>query len=378
MNQQIYIGYGTYKKLSDILHKHSPNNIFLVTGDRSYEYSGAERLLSKIINKYNYIRFYDFEQNPKLEDIKRGTDLFNKSRCDFIVAVGGGSVIDTAKSISVLACHEGPAEDYIKNGSKLSNKKIITAILPTTAGTGSESTHFSVVYIEKTKYSFAHSSMLPNYAILDPTFTETLPKYITACTGMDALCQGIESFWSVNSTEESRDFSRQSIQMVMKDLIKVVNDPDKNSRENILVASNLAGRAINIAQTTAAHAISYPITSFFNIPHGHAVALTLPYLIEFNYYISQENLQDRRGVEFVRNIMKELLDILAVNTAEEAKDKIITIMKMINLETSLTRLGIDEKGIEIIIKNGFNPQRIRNNPKIITEKELRTMLRDIQ
>ena len=145
----------------------------------------------------------------------------------------------------------------------------------------------------------------------------------------------------------------------------------------MLRAANLAGRAINIAKTTAAHAISYPFTSYFKIPHGHAVALTLPYFIEFNNAVDTVSVQDTRGKSFVQKRMKELIKTLGCSTASEAKNKIIKIMKSINLETKLGNLGISEKDLDLIVKNGFNPQRVKNNPRIIAESQLRIILKKI-
>jgi len=377
MKQKIYAGYDSYKKIYDILDKFSPKKIFLVTGKKSYFLSGAENLLSGFINKYNYFRFHDFETNPKLKDLINGINIFNKEKCDIVIGVGGGTVMDIAKSVSILATQKGDLEESVKGEISIKERQIPSIMMPTTAGTGSESTYFSVIYIDKTKYSLAHNSMLPNFAILDPIFTKNLPPYITACTSMDALCQAIESFWSTNSTEESRMYSKQAIELIMPNIIKNVNDPDMMSRKKMLIASNLAGKAINIAQTTAAHSVSYPITSYFNVPHGHAVALTLPYFIEFNNDISLENLQDNRGIDFIKDRMSELFIVLKVKTADKAKDKIINIIKEIDLEIELSKLGIDRNNIDIIIENGFNIQRMKNNPKIITREDLRYLLRRI-
>ena len=377
MKQKIYLGYDSYKKLYGILEEFSPKKIFLVTGKKSYFLSGAKNLLSKFINKYNYFRFYDFETNPKLKDLINGINIFNREKCDIIIGVGGGSVMDIAKSISILATQKGNLEEFIKGEISLKERQISSIMIPTTAGTGSESTHFSVIYINKIKYSLAHYSLLPDFVILDPLFTKNLPPYITACTSMDALCQAIESFWSTNSTEESRIYSKQAIELIMSNIKKNINNPDRESRGKMLIASNLAGKAINIAKTTAAHSISYPLTSYFNIPHGHAVALTLPYFIKYNNNISLENLQDSRGIKFVKDRMNELFDILEVITADKAKNKLLSIMKEINLETRLSKLGINWNNINIIIKNGFNPQRMKNNPRVVNEKDLRILIEKI-
>lgn len=378
MNQKLFFGYGKYNKLDYILKKHSAGKIFMVTGKKSFTLSGAEKLIGEIVNKYEYVRFYNFEVNPKIEDIKRGLDLFNNSKCDFIIGVGGGSVMDMAKSISILATKKGNIKEIIKNGNYLECRKTPSIMIPTTAGTGSESTHFATVYIDKTKYSLTHDSIIPDYSILDPTFTEKLPSYISAYTGMDALCQAVESYWSVKSTEESRKYSKKAIDLIFPSIIGAVSKPDKKLREDMLKGSNLAGKAINISETTAAHSISYPITSYFNVPHGHAVSLTLPYFMQFNYDVDSSNVQDRRGVEFVKNRINELLDIINVKTSSEAREKFLYIMKKIELETNLSKLGIDNKEIKLIINNGFNPQRMKNNPKTFSKDDLRKLLENIK
>lgn len=123
MNQKLFFGYGKYNKLDYILKKHSAGKIFMVTGKKSFTLSGAEKLIGEIVNKYEYVRFYNFEVNPKIEDIKRGLDLFNNSKCDFIIGVGGGSVMDMAKSISILATKKGNIKEIIKNGNYLECRK---------------------------------------------------------------------------------------------------------------------------------------------------------------------------------------------------------------------------------------------------------------
>ena len=213
--------------------------------------------------------------------------------------------------------------------------------------------------------------MLPDYAILDPVFTEGLPERITAITGMDALSQAIEAHWSVNSTVESRGFSRKAIKLIIDNIIPAVNNPNGSHRLNMLKGSNFAGRAINIARTTAPHSLSYPMTAYFNIPHGHAVALSLPFFLPFNHDVDESSLQEPRGVNFVRSRLGEILKILGVAGPEAAKDYLLNIMDAIHLETRLSLLGIREVDLDIIIRNGFNEQRMQNNPRAVSEKQLR-------
>ncbi|MFX1557931.1 MAG: phosphonoacetaldehyde reductase [Promethearchaeota archaeon] len=375
-----YIGYNSIQKLKKILKNNNFKKIFLVTGRKSFEQDEIKHVILKLIDGYDYYHFNDFTPNPNILDVKKGLDIIHQENFDVIVAIGGGSVIDMAKSISLLSKNNEPPEKIIKKEVKITNRGIPLIRIPTTAGSGSEATHFAVVYIGKTKYSLADKDfMMPDFVIVDPQFTLTLPKKITADTGMDALSQAIESFWNTYSTKESKNYSKKAIELIISNLVKSVNQPTRKSRYNMAIAANYAGKAINITKTTACHAISYPITSYFNIPHGHAVALTLPSMIVFNSEVNQNDVLDPRGVKFVKSEMNKLISIIGVSEFQEAEEKIINIMKQINLETKLSELGINSsEDIDIIIRNGFTPNRVKNNPRLLTELQLRKILEGIK
>ena len=379
MSQKEYLGYNSITQLNNILKKHNPRNIFLVTGKDSYEKCGAKSTIDIFLKNYNVIHFNDFETNPKLHDIKKGFNLFKQKKCDFVIAVGGGSVIDIAKSINILAANPGEPIEYVKKKKPIKNKGKTLVAVSTTAGSGSEATKFAVIYIDKIKHSLEHNFMLPDYAIIDPQFTINMPKNITAFTGMDALSQAIESYWSINSTLKSKKYSKKTIKLIIKNLKNAVNIPSKKSRESMAKAAHLAGKAINITKTTACHSISYPITSYFNVPHGHAVALTLASMLVYNSQVTEKDVLDKRGTAYVKNNIKEIVNLIDARSVEEASKKITNLMKDIGLKTKLSELGIKaKKDIEIIIKNGFNPDRVKNNPRILTESALRKILNDIR
>ena len=374
---KIYSGYGSIEKVKDILGKEKPKKIFVVTGKASFELSGAKKALEPLLQPYTTISYSDFETNVKLNDLKQGVKLYQQENPDLIIGIGGGSVMDMAKAIALLANEQNP--DLIVKGEQEPKPRTIkTIMIPTTAGTGSESNRFCVIYIGKTKNSLRHPSSLPDYTILDPTFTESLPPEITAHTGLDALAQALESYWAVSSTEESRTLSKKAIEIILPNLEKTVNNPDKPSRENMLRGANIAGQAIHIASTTASHAFSYPMTAHFNVPHGHAVGLTLSYVFEFNANVTEETCQDPRGQAFVRERMQELVTLLKTTSVEEAKNKLIDIMKSIHLKTTLSELNINDEGRQIILKEGFNPERIKNNPGKISEEAFKKILDQIQ
>ncbi len=375
-----YLGFNSINKLKTILRKNTFKNIFLITGKDSFEKTIIKEKLLKILKNYDYIQFNDFSPNPKLNDIKKGLDLFKSQDFDVIIAVGGGSVLDMGKSISILSTNDNSPIDLIVKKKEIKKKGIPLIRIPTTAGSGSEATHFAVVYIDKDKYSLAEPEYLqPEYVIVDPQFTYSLSKKNTAVSGLDALTQAIESFWNINSTDESKNYAKKAIELILNNLIKAVNTPDKKSRYNMVIAANYAGKAINITKTTACHAISYPITSYFNIPHGHAVALTLPSMIVFNSDVSEDDIIDSRGVEYVKKVMKELISIIGASDFIEAREIIRNLIINIGLEIKLENLHIKtQEDIELIIKNGFNPERVKNNPRLLTETKLRKILNDIR
>lgn len=376
--QKEHFGVGSIVKLKDILSQNEAKNIFLIRGKKSYEVSGIKKIIEALLKEYNVTEFYNFEPNPKIEDIVRGIDEFKKSDIDFVIGVGGGSVIDMAKAISALGVQSDEPEKYIKNKKEIKNRGKKLIAIPTTAGTGSEATHFAVVYINKTKYSLKHKYLLPNYAIIDPQFTFSLPKRITASTGMDALSQAIESYWCINSNKESKKYAEEAIKLIMKNLPLAVNKSEQSARVEMSKAANLAGKAINITQTTACHAISYPITSYFNIPHGHAVSLTLGSMLVYNSNVSVKDVLDKRGINYIKETMDSLIKIIGATDEYMAKEIINNLMREISLEIRLDELNINKNDIELIIKNGFNPDRVKNNPRLLTKENLRKILNDLR
>lgn len=377
--QKEFFGVGAREELSRIIDELHPRNIFLVTGKGSFDHLDDAYNLTNLLGDTASTRFSDFEPNPKLTDVKLGIKIFKQSNADVIVAIGGGSVIDTAKAINTLAAQEGSTADFVKGDRIVEKKGKPFIAMPTTSGTGSESTHFAVIYIGKTKYSLTDTSILPDYAIVDPELTFGLPREIAASTGLDAFSQAIESYWSNRSTEESKAHASQALTLLMEHLVPSVNTAKRESRIAQSQAAHLAGKAINISFTTASHAVSYPITSYFGVPHGHAVALTIPSILVFNSQVNDQDVQDDRGEAYVKGTIDELVKLLGADTPQHAADKISTLMREIGVETRLSKLGIkSDDHLATIIEHGFNPARVKNNPRKLTRETLRSILQSIR
>lgn len=377
VTQKEYVGFDSIVNLRDVLAEYGSKKIFLVTGNLSYSECGAEAYLNDLLKTYEVHRFCDFAPNPKIEDVDYGISEFRATECDTVIAVGGGSSIDMAKAINFLAANPLNVDGY-KIRSKPSDAKIKLLIaIPTTSGSGSEATHFAVVYVGRQKYSIADESILPAVTIVDANLTKSMPKYLTAVSGLDALTQAVESYWSIYSTGESKRLAGKAIKLVFGNLSKAVNNPDDDSRLEMAEGAHLAGKAINITKTTAAHSISYPLAAYFGIPHGQAAGVTLSSLLVFNANVTEQDALDKRGVGYVRETIGEICCLLGGDNVVGARRKIDDLIEETGLQTRLSKLGLRNQDIETIVANGFDAARVRNNPRRLTKEALRGILEEI-
>ena len=302
-----------------------------------------------------YVTFDQFTPNPLYEDVCKGVDLFQSAQCDTILAVGGGSSLDVAKCIK-LYCQMDKDKLYLEQEYKDTGVKLIA--IPTTAGTGSESTRYAVIYYDGKKQSVTHDSIIPDVAILEPGVLKTLPVYQKKCTMMDALCQGIESWWSVNSTDESKKLSKEAVETIMHWWHEYIFENTDASAVAIMHAANLAGQAICITQTTAPHAFSYKITSLYKLPHGHAVAVGLPVIWEY-MVDNMDKCIDSRGQEYLADVFNEITKAMGCQTPTEAIAKFRQMIEEMELKNPVAENREEE--LEIL-STSVNPVRLKNNP----------------
>lgn len=308
------------------------------------------------------VKFSDFTPNPLYEQVRNGIELLKSSNCDTILAVGGGSAIDVAKCIKLaVLAKEGNAAiipPLVSQRLHIDGGKFPFIAIPTTAGTGSESTHNAVMYFEGAKQTVTNDGVLPDYAVLEPSVLKTLPLYQKKCTMMDALCQGIESWWSVNSTEESYEYSRKTVELIMANWRKYIFENDDEAAAQIMLAANYGGRAINITQTTAAHAMSYKITSLYKLPHGHAVAVGLPEIWEYMLG-NMDNCIDVRGQKYLSGIFNKIAQSMGGKNPRQAIGVFRDMMKDMELNNPIA--GNKEEELNVLFTS-VNPVRLKNNP----------------
>lgn len=331
--------------------------MYLLVIDSSFNYL-PEKLQNYRNN--NSVVFDKFTPNPLYEQVVEGVKMFKDNNCDEIIAIGGGSTIDVAKCIKLFVTLD-PNINYLKQEYKENNIKL-TAI-PTTAGTGSEATKYAVIYYESKKQSVTHKSIIPNNVIFEPDVLKTLPMYQKKATTLDALSHSIESYWSVNSTNESKNYSKQALELILNNYENYLKG-DEQTFKLMQEAAYLAGKAINITQTTAGHAMCYKLTSMYKIAHGQACAMCVnklyPFMLE-----NMDKCIDSRGIDYLKNMFNELSNIISPRKFNE----IYNCMSFVKIEYN--DLDID-KLIESV-----NLERIKNNPVKLDKQDLEKLYREI-
>ena len=357
------------EELCDVFQPLRNKSLMLVAGD-SFDSLPIKKGLEDIWTKtgISVIRFRGFLPNPKYEDIIEGTRFFRENECDGIIAVGGGSAIDVAKCIKLFATMD-PQTSYLEQ--TYNENKLFFAAVPTTAGTGSESTQFAVIYKDGEKLSIDQESLLPQYVLLDGSVLTGMPQQIKKSSFCDALSHAVESYWSVRAMDESKEIAARAIQLLLQNWERYLDD-DEAVYEDVLFASNLAGQAINLTRTTAAHAMCYKFTSLFDVPHGHAVMLCLPEVWQFMLE-HMEQCRDPRGTGYLERTLKELAKLLGQCSTGEA----VRFLKKLRFELGLLVPDhISDEQMEYMV-NSVNVQRLMNFPVKIREDQLRKIYQQI-
>lgn len=314
------------------------------------------------------VRFSDFKPNPLYESVVAGVELFKAKGCDRIVAVGGGSAMDVAKCIKLYSNMDS-SQNYLEQ--TIVPNDIALLAVPTTAGTGSEATRYAVIYYKGEKQSVSDYSCIPSVVLMDPTVLRTLPLYQKKSTMMDAFCHAVEAFWSVNSTEESKEYSREAIKLILANIDSYLAN-EYSGNENMLKAANIAGKAINITQTTAGHAMSYKLTSMYGIAHGHAAALCVEKLWLFMIE-NVDSCSDPRGVQYLQEIFAELADIMKCQSPKEGAEYFRKIMEELDFAIPSVHTADDYE----VLKKSVNPVRLKNNPVELKEETIDTLYHQI-
>ncbi len=355
MEQQIIRSYSGFDEWLEEKKK------ILLVHDTSLQFLEIKRFFDEREDKF--VRFNDFQPNPLYESVVKGVKLFRNEQCDAIVAVGGGSAIDVAKCIKLYSGESGDGTDGTWLKVDTIPNHIPFLVIPTTAGTGSEATRYAVIYWKGAKQSITSESIIPEKVLIDPSVLKSLPLYQKKATMCDALCHAIESFWSVNSTEESKEYSGGAIKGVLEHMDGYLKNTDTGNA-GMLMAAHQAGKAINITQTTAGHAMCYKITSLFGVAHGHAAMLCdrilYPWMI-----VNVDNCIDSRGKEYLKKTLDEIGMAMGCKDAKSGAKKLGKIFKILELNVpEATEEQYEE------LKISVNPVRLKNHPIALDQQTI--------
>ena len=346
-------GNNLYKDFIKYLKDNNIDNIFIV----SFHFKEEPVVLKELRDSgIKYTIFNRYTPNPKYEEVLDGIEEYKKTNAKLILAIGGGSPMDVAKCIKAFSTMN--TNDYLHE--EIKENGITLAALPTTAGTGSERTRYAVIYKDGLKQSVHSDTIIPSIVLFDPSFLKDLSIYSKKCTMLDALSHSIESYWSVNSNDESKEYSKKSINLILDNIDKYL-DEDETVYGNMLLASLYSGEAINITQTTAGHAMAYKLTSLYKVPHGLATMLVnaklLPYMYENGNSKLKETI-DELGIILRTDNIKEYLNNLLIKL-DLYKD-----------------IPINYDDIDELVDN-VNLDRLKNNPYKLSKEDIRNIYIDI-
>ncbi len=311
--------------------------------------------------------FTEVGPNPTVADVDNLSTLLRTRKADCVVALGGGSVIDCAKAACSLAKTQEPSVRAFHTEGKIFGKDRIPLVaVPTTAGTGSEVTPFAVLDdpLKGVKGPIAADAFYPEWAIVDPSLTFSLPLAVTAATGLDALSHALEGYWSKNHQPICDTMAMESAKLIFENLPRVYENPmNEEARSAMSHAALLAGMAFQLPKNAMVHACSFPLSNRFHLPHGTACAFTLEYALKLNAPAT-EGRMDRFAV------------YCGFKNVEEMGNAIRRLKKDGGLPCTLAEAGIPSDAVDTLIQESFHPL-MNNNPACVTKEDLCRMYQEL-
>jgi alcohol dehydrogenase len=310
----------------------------------------------------NFHGFSDIEDNPSFESCDQAIQYGLKVNPQMIVAIGGGSVIDTAKAVRMaLMTNSSSVEEMLSQNLNI-ERKIEMLVLPTTHGTASELTKWATIWNkkERRKYSLSNDKNFPDYAIYDHHFVGNLPLEISLITTLDALSHSFEALWNVNANPISDDYAIRAIGLILENIGKLNKNTSKETRQNLLMATMYSGLAFSNTKTAAAHSISYPMTIRFKIPHGIACSMTLYSLLRINSKV-------------INHKIDRLLNYTKISSIDELWVKLINSING-KIKFSLQEYGISQDDITLLLEESFTKGRMDNNIVKLSREDVKKIL----
>lgn len=369
LNETSYFGRGSRKEIVTEIKKRRFNKI-LVVSDRNLVDNNVIKLVTDILdqNDINYEVYKNVKSNPTVGNVQNGVKYCKDINAECLIAVGGGSVIDTAKAIGIIV--NNPSHDDVISLDGIvetENKSLPIIALPTTSGTAAEVTINYVITNpnEIKKMVCIDPNDIPLVAIIDPDLMDTMPKSIAAQTGMDALTHAIEGYLTKNAWLISDMFHINAMSLIFKNLEKAVNEKNKYAIEQVAYGQYIAGMGFSNVGLGIVHSMAHSLGAYYDTPHGLANAVLLPYVLKFNGEICPElfkNIGNALGLD-----MRNISEIDAVN---KVIDEIKELSSKIGIPKTLKEIDIPKEGLSILAHQALNDICTSGNPREVTEEDI--------
>jgi alcohol dehydrogenase class IV len=352
MPTKIVFGPGKIKELTKHLTGRS-DRILLVTDKMVAEKSGALKKISAQVHDKMAFLFDEVEENPSLDLIEKGRETIRENPVQLIIGIGGGSSMDAAKGMAVLATNHRPMTDYM-SGTPLENDPLPVICIPTSSGTGSEVTPFAVFTDKENenKEGYAHEKIFPILSIIDPELTYSMPEPVIANTGIDVLTHAIESYLSTESFLLNDQLALHAIEIALQNLEPACRK-EKEAMNRMAYASMAAGIAITHGGTILLHIMGYPLTVYHQVPHGRASGILLP---EFMRFMGEKS--------FVKDKVKLIEDLF------QGKGGIEAFVNGIGISTKLSDYGVKESELDLFARKTIVKGDIKITPAEVSESDI--------
>ena len=370
LNETSYFGAGSRKVIAEEVAKRGYKKALIVTDKDLIKFGVADQVIA-VLKDANipYEIFDEVKPNPTVKNVKAGIAAFQAAGADFMIAIGGGSSMDTSKAIGIIINNPEFSDVVSLEGVANTKKKSVPVIaLPTTAGTAAEVTINYVITDEENvkKMVCVDPNDIPTLAIIDPELMLSMPRGLTASTGMDALTHAIEGLITLGAWEMSDMFETKAIEMIAKWLPKAVENPsDIEARDGMATAQYIAGMAFSNVGLGLVHGMAHPLGAYYDIPHGVANALLLPFVMEYNK-------------EAAKAKYRTIAEAMGVDTSsmsgDEAADAAVKAVKdlaiRVRIPQHLSEIGVPESGLPTLAQAAFNDVCTPGNPRQTNVEEI--------
>ncbi|MFI6444117.1 phosphonoacetaldehyde reductase [Kitasatospora sp. NPDC050543] len=369
-----HLGEGAAGRLGDALTALGAEKVLLVHGRASYRHSGAQELVEQWAGRYKTEHYDGVRPNPELAQVREALTLARRFRPDVVVGIGGGSSLDVAKAVAVLGAQDADPRDCLLRPELITEPRWSALVLvPTTAGSGSELTRFATVYVDGVKHSLDQDQVRADLVLVDPALSASLPLRESVTGGLDALSQAIESYWAVAATETSRELALGALDLLLPALARAADRAgfdDPGVRAEMAHGASLAGAAIDLTRTTAAHALSYELTAALGLPHGTAVALHLKWLLGRHAAATEDQCRHPEGAAALRRRVSHIQELAARHTPGDVQQLLVRLLTLGGQPTDLRRLALPAERWRAPLTAALGSGRAGNNPCVLTESDV--------